>query len=94
MTSMRLKDVYNSKEWRGPIRAKVLQRAGGRCEASRLNIFGEYDRCRVRDRTEGGNVSLLIDHIDPLWPDPYDTYNLQALCPKCSGEKDGGRRRS
>lgn len=94
MTSMRLKAVYNSKKWRTEVRSEVLRRCHFRCESTRLNVFGEYDRCRTVDIVAGGDKSLLIDHIDPFHPDPYDIDNLQALCPKCSGEKDGGRRRS
>lgn len=92
MTSTRLKSVYNSKRWRGPIRKIVLARAGGRCEHSDLNLFGEEVRCAVLDGSYGGSKSLLVDHIDDMHPDPWDPDNLQALCPAHSGMKDGGRR--
>lgn len=95
MTSLRLKAVYNTAEWRGPIRTEVLGRAGGRCEAiERHPVFGDEVRCGVRDRRYGGTTSLLIDHKDDLHPDPFDIENLQALCGRHSGKKDGGRRYS
>lgn len=99
MSSKRLKHVYDSSRWRGPIREMVLARAGGRCEhTERSQVFGDMVRCRQLDRSFGGRVSLLIDHVDENHPDPFDTDNLQALCPRHSGMKDGprahrGRRR-
>lgn len=93
MTSLRLKHVYNTAEWRGPIRAAVLERAGGRCEEIvRHPVFGEESRCPVLDIRYGGSRPLLIDHKDDMHPDPFDVENLQALCAKHSGKKDGGRR--
>ena len=90
MTSRRLKHVYNTAQWRGPIRDEVLERSGHQCEyVDRATIFGE--RCRVKDTRVGGKVSLLVDHKDHEHPDPFDTTNLQALCPRHSGMKDGGR---
>lgn len=91
MTSQRLKWVYNTARWRGPIRNEVIRRAGGRCEAVHSGVFGQV-RCSVRDRLAGGKAPLIIDHIDPYHADPFELSNLQALCHKHSGQKDGGRR--
>lgn len=92
MTSLRLKKVYNTARWRKGIRSDVLRRCGGQCEATFINVFGERVRCLRVDREYGGTHTLLIDHVDDMHPDPFDTDNLQALCSIHSGKKDGGRR--
>lgn len=92
MTSLRLKHVYNTRRWRGPVREAVLARAEGRCEFTHTNPFGETTRCETVDITYGGMESLTVNHTDPYGPDPFDVEVLEALCRKHHGHVDGGRR--
>ena len=93
MTSRRLKPIYNSQRWR-KLRRAVIAQAGGRCQAAEWDDhLGDYLRCPVTDLLFGGTESLIVDHRDPHHPDPYDEANLQALCHRHSGKKDGPRAR-
>lgn len=92
MTSLRLKHVYNTRRWRGPVRVAVLERAGGQCEFVFRNVFGEDSRCETRDHLWGGTESLTVNHTDPYGVDPFDVSKLEALCRKHHGHVDGGRR--
>jgi hypothetical protein len=92
MPSDRLRKVYESAEWRGPIRKRVLERAGYRCQWVTTNVFGEQHRCTVIDKKRGGTESLTVDHTDEF-ADPLDVDKLAALCRRHHGEKDGRRAR-
>jgi 5-methylcytosine-specific restriction endonuclease McrA len=83
VSSNRLRRVYGSSDWKRARRA-ALERAQNRCEREFTNVFGETTRCPKTS-------DLTVDHMDPYFPDPLDLANLQVLCRKHHGEKDGGR---
>lgn len=89
MSSNRLKKVYGSRAFRAA-RARVIARAGGRCEYVFVNIFGETVRCDVFDKKYGGPESLTVNHTEP-YSDPYDETKMEALCRRHHGMVDGGR---
>ncbi|MEM9763049.1 MAG: HNH endonuclease signature motif containing protein [Pseudomonadota bacterium] len=63
--------VTRTRRWRA-LRWTILERDGFRCR-----------KCGARGRLE-------IDHIEPVRLAPeksFDPKNLQALCPRCHGEK-------
>ena len=91
MSSNRLKLVYDSARWKGPVRKAVLAKAGGQCEYVFRNVFDEEQRCDVVDRKYGGTESLTVNHKDPYGSDPYDDDKLEALCRRHHGMVDGGR---
>lgn len=84
MSSNRLRHVYRSADWKR-VRRAALDRAQNQCERVFTNVFGESTRCPK-------TADLTVDHVDPYWPDPYDLANVQVLCRRHHGEKDGGRR--
>ena len=86
MPSDRLRHVYNDSRW-NVAREEALDRAGHQCTHIFTNVFGEQVRCTAL------NGGLTVDHIDPFG-DPFDQSNLQVLCRRHHGQKDGGRRRN
>ncbi len=61
------------KNWKS-IRAKVLERAGNKCE------FCGVENYTIREN--GSRVVLTIAHLDHT-PENCDLGNLRALCQKC-----------
>jgi hypothetical protein len=68
------------KDWK-EIRARILERAGNRCEGSPA-----YPDCRVGNQeihpATGSVVVLTIGHLDHT-PENCDESNLRAWCPRC-----------
>ena len=63
------------------VRARILARAGNRCEGS-----PDYPDCRVRNHTThpvtGSFVVLTIAHLDHT-PEHCEPDNLRAWCQRC-----------
>lgn len=89
MSSDRLRAVYASARWRA-LCPRIIARAGGRCEYTWSNAFGETLRCTKMDKKWGGGESLTINHKNP-YGDPYNEDELEALCRRHHGMVDGGR---
>lgn len=74
------------------IRAKVLDRAGGRCEGSPA-----YPDCRAENYqphpVTGSRVVLTTAHLDHM-PENCNLENLRAWCQRCHLRYDGDARRS
>jgi hypothetical protein len=79
--------IYDDPRW-PPCRQAVLNRDSFRCL--------DCDRHRSELRP---NERLLADHVGGLEAltrrggNPFDPDTCQTRCSKCSGRKDGGRRR-
>lgn len=70
------------KNWK-EIRAKILERAGNKCEF-----------CGIPNYTikpNGSKVVLTIAHLDHT-PENCDPSNLRALCQKCHNQYDAPHR--
>lgn len=67
-------------DWKA-IRARILDRAGHRCEGS-----PRYPDCRARNHephpVTGSRVVLTIAHLDHT-PEHCDPSNLRAWCQRC-----------
>jgi len=67
--------VYDDPRWRQKTRPAVIARDGGRC-------------------MECGEPGNVVDHVIPieslleLGRDPFDPWECQLLCARCSGRKD------
>lgn len=88
MPSQRLRQVYDSREWRR-VRLIVMQRDGFQCRRM-MNIDGEWVRCPKFDKRVGGTESLSVDHTSEV-ADPFDEQYLVTLCRRHHGQKDGAR---
>lgn len=82
MSSNRLREIYDSPDWKAA-RRECVRRAGNRCEHTFKNVFGEEVRCTA-------TTDLTVNHKDPYGP-PFAQENLECLCRRHHGQKDGGR---